>query len=309
MVSLHGLIEYLVSDIHNIKESLTRIQKYILDKSIKSDQANDIKDLEDIGKVTWEFISTIYKAQWDGLFMDDNKITFRNKVKSKFNPQVIRPLVNNKEKEMAKPTFISLLPLPIPAKSKKEVNEILKYFKKNNKSPQKKFYMQASSQSKLNKPNSLSSIAIDTLKIKEIFLNLPNKIDLVQKVINSDNGKLKPHIRIIIKSSLYKQVIIPMSNELTKKFLKDLSMHIININHALRNILSNTIADFIYVEDKGVVITTNNVSSQSDLQEIKKYIKNYLTTNAEQVSSPRLPQSKSYLKIVGILYISERSNT
>ena len=180
MVSLHGLIEYLVSDIHNIKESLTRIQKYILDKSIKSDQANDIKDLEDIGKVTWEFISTIYKAQWDGLFMDDNKITFRNKVKSKFNPQVIRPLVNNKEKEMAKPTFISLLPLPIPAKSKKEVNEILKYFKKNDKLPQKKSYAQASSQSKQSKSNLISSIMMDTLKIKETFLNLPNKkIDMV----------------------------------------------------------------------------------------------------------------------------------
>ena len=246
---------------------------------------------------------------WDSLFVDDSKMSFRNKVKSKFNSQVIRPQVNNKGKETVKPSFIlSILP-PILAKSPKEVNEILKYFKKNNKSPQKKFYMQASSQSKLNKPNSLSSIAIDTLKIKEIFLNLPNKIDLVQKVINSDNSKPKPCISITTKGPLCKQVIIPISNKLAKKFLKDSSMYIININHALRNILSNTIADFIYVEDKGVVITTNNVSSQSDLQEIKKYIKNYLTTNAEQVSSPRLPQSKSYLKIVGILYISERSNT
>ena len=85
-------------------------------------------------------------------------------------------------------------------------------------------------------------------------------------------------------------------------------MYVININCALKNILSNTIADFICAKDKGIIITTNNVSSSSDLQEIKKYVKNFLTTDAKQISSLRLLQSKSYLKIVGIPYISERTN-
>ena len=94
-----------------------------------------------------------------------------------------------------------------------------------------------------------------------------------------------------------------------RKFLNDLSIHIINIDYTLKNILSNTIADFIHVDDKDVIITTNNVSFQSNLQEIEKYVKNFPTTDIEQVSSPRLLQSKSYLKIVGISYISKRSNT
>ena len=68
------------------------------------------------------------------------------------------------------------------------------------------------------------------------------------------------------------------------------------------------IADFICAKDKGIVITTNNISSPSDLQEIKKYIKNSLTTNVKQVLFLRLPQSKSYLKIVGIPCISKRTN-
>jgi len=72
--------------------------------------------LEGIGKATWEFISTIYEVHWDNLFMDDNKTIFRNKVKSKFNPQITKPQVNNKGKETAKPTFISPLLPPIPAK-------------------------------------------------------------------------------------------------------------------------------------------------------------------------------------------------
>ena len=64
---------------------------------------------------------------------------FRSKVKSKFNPQVTKILVNNKGKESDKPTYISPLLLPILAKTPKEVNEISKYFKKNNSSQRKSY--------------------------------------------------------------------------------------------------------------------------------------------------------------------------
>ena len=131
---------------------------------------------------------------------------------------------------------------------------------------------------------------MDTLKIKEMFPNLSNKkIDIVQKVINSDNSKPNPKINMTMKGPSHKQVIVPINNKLAKRFLKDLSMHIININHALKNILSNMIADFIRTEDKGTVITTNNISLPSDLQKIKKYIKNSFTTDVEHILSPRLP--------------------
>jgi len=80
-ISLHSSMEYLTSDVKNIKDSLLRMCKYILGKTINSDKANDIKDLEDIGKVAWEFISAIYEAYWDSLFVDSSKMSFRNKVK------------------------------------------------------------------------------------------------------------------------------------------------------------------------------------------------------------------------------------
>ena len=151
---------------------------------------------------------------------------------------------------------------------------------------------------------------METLKIKEAFLNLPNKkIDLVQKVINGSNVKPKPKINMTMKSSSHKQVIILMNNELAKKFIKDSSMHVVNINHALKNIWSNTIANFIQAEDKGIIITTNNISLISDLQEIEKDVKSSLTSDSEYVFTLRLLQSKSYLKIVGILFISKRTNT
>ena len=129
-----------------------------------------------------------------------------------------------------------------------------------------------------------------------MFPNLPNsKIDLVQKVINGPSTKPKPRINITTKGPSHKQIIVPMSIELSKKFIKDSSMYVININHTLKGINSKTIIDFIRVEDKGIVITTNNIFSNSNLQEIKKYVKNSFSSEAEQISSPRLPQSKSYL--------------
>jgi len=85
-------------------------------------------------------------------------------------------------------------------------------------------------------------------------------------------------------------------------------MHIININRALKNIKLKIMVDFICVEDKGIVISTNNIALPSDLQEIEKYIKSLLANDSDQISFPRLPQSKSYLKIVGIPYVNKQSN-
>ena len=61
-ISLYGFMEHLASNIKNIKESLGRMQKYILSKTIESNKANNIKDLEDVGKVAWRFISSLYEA-------------------------------------------------------------------------------------------------------------------------------------------------------------------------------------------------------------------------------------------------------
>ena len=124
-------MKHLASDIKNIKESLHRIENYIKDKSANSNP-NDIKNLDSMSKAVWKFLSTVYDAHWDSLYVDNSKMLFRNKVKSKFNPQASRTLVNNKDKETIKPTYVFPLPPLIPAKTLKEVNEILKYFKKNN---------------------------------------------------------------------------------------------------------------------------------------------------------------------------------
>ena len=194
-ISLHRSMEHLVSDVKNIKESLTRIHKYILGKFIDGSKANNVKDLEGISKVVWEFILSLYKAHWDSLYMNDSKKSFRNMVKSKFSPQVPKLPINIKEKEMVKPTYVSALPPLIPAKSPKEVSKISKYFKKNTNQVQKKLYTQASSKNSSTNisKNFSTNITMEILKIEEVFPHLQNKkIDQVQKIISRSKNKLKP---------------------------------------------------------------------------------------------------------------------
>ena len=80
-ILLYESIEHLTSDIKNIKESLGRIQKYIISKAIKDNKANSIKDLEDVSKVAQGFILFLYKAYWDSLIVNNINMSFRNKVK------------------------------------------------------------------------------------------------------------------------------------------------------------------------------------------------------------------------------------
>ena len=99
-----------------------------------------------------------------------------------------------------------------------------------------------------------------------------------------------------------------MKSEDANILIKDSSMHIININRILKNIKSSVMADYIRVDGKSIIITTNNIASPSDLQAIKKYVKSVSCVNTNQVQSLWLPQFKLYLKIVSIPYLSEATN-
>jgi len=76
----------------------------------------------------------------------------------------------------------------------------------------------------------------------------------------------------------------------------------------LKKIKSEIIADFIHLDNKDIIITTNKMVSILDLQTIERYIKNVNNIESNQVEVPRLPQSKSYLKIIGIPFL-EDTNT
>jgi len=138
------------------------------------------------------------------------------------------------------------------------------------------------------------------LKIKKMFsaLNV-KKIDQISNIIKG-NLKPKPRIQMTIKSPSRKQVIILMSSENNSNFMKNLATHVVNINKLLRNAKSKILVNHIYSDPLGISVITNKVSQQSDLQIIDQYVKNSSDINTLQVDELHLPQSKSYLKIIGI---------
>ena len=151
---------------------------------------NDLADFDSMDDAIWNFISLVYDAKWNALYTDNKANTLRAKVSSKFTLRTI-PQHNGNKKNIAKsvPVTINKVPPPppLPAKTKKEINIISKYFHpkkssvenitKGNNTSSGKSYAQVS------KPPVNTS---DMLKIKETFpwLNA-QKIDQVNSIISS----------------------------------------------------------------------------------------------------------------------------
>jgi len=243
-ISLHGSIEHFTSDSKNIKVTLNFLAKYIQGK-----QVNDLNDFDGMGDAIWNFISSVYAAKWDTLHTDQKTNTLRSKISEKFTPRT-PPSNGNTKKDTLKSTPITInkappLP-PLPAKTKKEINIISKYFypKKpsveNNAQPSKgqlgKSYVQASKS---------STSTSEVLKIKETFPTLnAQKIDQVNNIVNGQS-KPKPCIKMTTKGPSRKHIIIPMSSDNVSSFMKNSSLNIANINRQLCNAKSVVLVDYV----------------------------------------------------------------
>ena len=87
-ISLHGLIEHIASDAKNIKDSLKFMEKYITNKQINPSKANNLDNFKGIGEMVWNFISSIYKANWNMLSTDNNSTSLKKKIVAKYTPSV-----------------------------------------------------------------------------------------------------------------------------------------------------------------------------------------------------------------------------
>jgi len=129
------------------------------------------------------------------------------------------------------------------------------------------------------------SSILEILKLKKNYSNL-----LAQKIKN------------------IQKIIISMDKENADKFMISASNYIANINKALKSIKSDIIADYIQKELIGITIIINKVGSSSNIQVIENFVKNMENINFEDIELLRLPQSKSYLKIIDFPYFIENSN-
>lgn len=123
-----------------------------------------------------------------------------------------------------------------------------------------------------------------------------------------DTKKKKSKINMTTKSSSWKQIIVSINFTNSDRFIALSSKHVTNINRALKDIKLEVVANFICKDHKGLVITTNKVAANSDFNTIKNYIKNIDVMDSNDIMSLWLPQSKSYLKILDILYYIKNIN-
>ena len=236
-ISLYSSIEHLASDTKSIKDSLNFLAKYIQDKKASGDEVNNLVEFDGMGDAIWNFILAVYASKWNVLFTDQKLNNLRSKISSKFTPRSPPPNGNSK-KDLPKSTPITINKapplLPLPAKSKKEINTISKYFppkkpsdNNNNRSTNiqtGKSYAQASK---------TSTSTSDILKIKEMFSTLnAKKINQVNNIVHGQN-KPKPHIKMTTKGPSRKYIIILMSSDNTSSFMKNSSLNIANINREL----------------------------------------------------------------------------
>ena len=115
-------------------------------------------------------------------------------------------------------------------------------------------------------------------------------------------------VQFTTKGPSRKQAIILVHNELAEGIMGDASTHVFQINTLLKNVKSLIRSEFIYPCSGGITIITNDVPNPSDLSIIGNYFKSVKGINSNDIPSPRLPQSKSYLKITGLPYLRADGN-
>jgi len=234
-------------DVNNIKISLMCISDFIGNRELKNNREKNIPFLSGFGQIVFDFVSSIFKKEWDQLKTDRDNKTFCKLIKDKFTTKVLILSKGKKANKFlpTKPVEFTKSPLPqlLPRLSK-EVLEKSKFHGKNASSKEKK----ATEIAKLSYVQVLLKNVNNILKIKENFPELSNKkIEELNRSIFNKSEKLKLKINMTTKSPSHKQVIVPMGSDNAKSFMTALSDHIANLNCALKNIKSDLIIDFIHI--------------------------------------------------------------
>ena len=145
------------------------------------------------------------------------------------------------------------------------------------------------------------------LKLWEAFPKLPAK-----KIIEMNNVRLektpsKPKIQIMTKGPSRKNILIPMDATDRKNILDAANTHIGQINGLMKLYKSHINIDCIRESGNRVTITTSSVANTSDLSILEKYFKGLGDLKSKDIS-PRLLQSKFFLKILGVPYFNNALN-
>jgi len=291
-ISLFGTKELFDQNAANLIESLQRAATFIRQRSLSGGNPNTITQLTPFGGAAWNLISAIYEAQWDKLFTYDN-ISFRERVASQFNrpTKLTRTVTPNAPKSTG--AKISRIPPPIPPRLSPKALKKAKdkhRAKKLSGQPVKKSFAQVT---KGNENN--------LLKLREAFPALPARKIIKMNNISAGKSNPKPKIQSTTKGLSRKNILVPLTATDTLNVINKANAHVGQLNTLFKACKSKINADCICETGNSITITTSSVAAPSDLMIIEQYFKGLDDVESNNIS-PRLPQSKSFLKILGIPY-------
>jgi len=88
------------------------------------------------------------------------------------------------------------------------------------------------------------------------------------------------------KEPLRKQIIIPISFNHVNSIIGQANGYIISINSLLKKTKSIILVNFIWADNRGIVITTNKIVNNSDFLIVEKYFKIIDSMNNDSLQLP-----------------------
>jgi len=123
----------------------------------------------------------------------------------------------------------------------------------------------------------------DILKLKNDFSNLlVKKIKEIQRIIN-DKDEVRLQLNMTTKGLSKKQIIVLISEVNINNILTLANKHVANTKRALKNIKSNILVDFIYLDKLGITIVSILVVLQLDLLVMERYVKSINNISSDDV--------------------------
>ena len=98
------------------------------------------------------------------------------------------------------------------------------------------------------------------------------------------------------------QVLIPLDTSTTEVVVVNAATAVESCNKGLVEAHSKLRVESVHKAWDGISMSTNFVASTAELEVIKQWLKKVTGLAASTVVKPRLPQSKSFLKILGVPY-------
>jgi len=300
-LSIFGSEDTLKKDSKMIYDSLSRIRSFI--KHHPNPMEREVKP---VVEKLWRLIDIIYTANWDTVpFSKDKNLTIRKYVRDRIMPYYMQNQPSTESSNMT----VTNTPSPLPSaevtppptvnipRAPPPPNKNNESTAKKDPKPSnlKKSYVQASK-------SNLSHIE-DIVRVKEAFpALLADEVGKVLKIKNSGGDNRKPKINMTTRGPSRKEVIIPMAKHIAELIVNSAHNHITNINKCLKNSKSDIVTDFIRSTNNGIIITTSKPANDLNLAMIENYLKNMQNVDSSSIESPRLPKSKSYMKIIGLPY-------